>query len=255
MAKMGKKSRSFMRYSENYELIGDLEHFKGESKRVISEFMFRFEKDDRAVFYAENLNVKTQDELNEIKKELSEELRLAGFDGVLELHPTSDATSKSGHIHLWGGIDENIEKIVENYIKAHNLSNKEFLNYTNEDMNENTKHIFIKKLDKVIQKDFETNKKIEFKFEDFERESALKNSKKFDKKNDEFYELLKDVELTLAEFDAYIAELDERELEKLEELKSAGEDVKIVTEAEDLSDFSLSIAEKMLEEFGEYLQC
>jgi len=117
--------------------------FQDDRKKSIMEFMYRFEYNDRAVYFAENIQTLTQNEMQKHIRQLGRSLQLAGAHGVIEFHPSADGTSKSAHIHYWGAIDEEIESIIVGYIKDNRLSNKTYLNYTNEEMGIDREHIII----------------------------------------------------------------------------------------------------------------
>lgn len=153
MAKMSAHSRSFLRYREHAEFIGRTKSFKNESKRELIDFMKRFNYDDRTVYFAENIQTLTKDEMKSFLSLLSHRLEQVGATGVIEFHPTADKTSKSAHIHFWGKHNEQIEKTIVNFIKEHKLSNKSFINYTNEKMYESKTHAI--KNDEIIEYEFD----------------------------------------------------------------------------------------------------
>lgn len=144
MAKMGDKSRSFLRYRELAEFCGNVAEFKADSKAVIAEFMKNFDINDRNVFFAENLNSYTKEQMIALKKELAKQLKAVGYNGVVEFHPTSDQTSKSAHIHLWGTNTPEARAVIEMFVVNNRLSNKNVIDYTNEKMTYNTKHTIAK---------------------------------------------------------------------------------------------------------------
>lgn len=155
MAKtISKNSRSFLRFIRYSQSIGYSQEFsylfqmfynskKSKNKTLkvkdVRDWLLKKKKDEREVFYAENLNNKNEHELQEIRRELAEHInnRLLSSDltmkqkeefaGVIELHPTkiySDNTSKNAHIHYWGEYSDLIRVYINEYIEKTNLSNK-----------------------------------------------------------------------------------------------------------------------------------
>lgn len=150
---MGRASRSFLRYRENVSFLGDVKMMKGESKREIIDFMHRFEQNDRSVYFAENIQTMTPDQLKEEVQQLAQKLEEKGANGVVELHPTGDSTSKSAHIHYWGELTDEINNDIIQHIKERRLSNKTYLNYTNEEMKLGTSHKIVK--DELVEYEFD----------------------------------------------------------------------------------------------------
>lgn len=144
MAKMGRGSRSFLRYREYAAFFGEAVYMETERKKGILDFLHRFEYNDRAVYFAENLQTMTEQQMQAHVEELSGRLHSAGAHGVVEFHPTADGTSKSAHIHYWGQYTDDVEAIIVDYIKENRLSNKTYLNYTNEEMRADTEHKIVK---------------------------------------------------------------------------------------------------------------
>ena len=141
---MGRGSRSFLRYRKNAAFLGEVLYVQTENKKNIIDYMHRFEYNDRAVYFAENLQTMTQDQIHAHLMEISQRLHEYGTNGVVEFHPTADGTSKSAHIHYWGALDGETESIIIDFIKQKRLSNKTYLNYTNEQMREETEHKIVK---------------------------------------------------------------------------------------------------------------
>lgn len=141
---MGRGSRSFLRFRENAAFLGEMVFAQDFSKKNMMEYMHRHEMNDRAVFFAENLQTMSHKELGAKLNDFAKVLHDHGANGVLEFHPTADRTSKSAHIHYWGKLDEAIENLIIEYIKEHRLSNKTYLNYTDERMRADTSHQIIK---------------------------------------------------------------------------------------------------------------
>ena len=153
MAKMGRGSRSFLRYREYAAFFGEAVYMETERKKGILDFLHRFEYNDRAVYFAENLQTMTEQQMQTHVEELSNRLHNAGVHGVVEFHPTADGTSKSAHIHYWGVYTDDVEAIITRYIKENRLSNKTYLNYTNEEMRADTEHKIVK--GKLVEYAFE----------------------------------------------------------------------------------------------------
>lgn len=153
MAKMGRGSRSFLRFRENAAFMGEMLFVQDYSKKNMMEYMHRFEMNDRAVFFAENLQILSQKQLSTKLDDFAKVLHDHGANGVLEFHPTADSTSKSAHIHYWGELNEGIENLIIYYIKEHRLSNKTYLNYTDERMKTDTSHKVV--LGELIEYEFD----------------------------------------------------------------------------------------------------
>jgi len=170
---MSTSSRSFLRFREYSEPVGDVRMMKDESKREILEFMHRFEINRRTVYFAENIQTLTKEEVKNLVKELAH--RLENQHGMLEFHPTGDNTSKSAHIHWWGSHNQEVEDIITDFIKEQRLSNKTYLNYTNREMQVGKSHKIFK--DELIENEFITKEeKKEVKREKLdEEEIAIKN--------------------------------------------------------------------------------
>jgi hypothetical protein len=132
--KISLASRSFLRFREFSQMIGSVKSMQNEIKRVVLEFMHRFEINERAVFFAENIQIMEKDDIIKLLKELAHRLEKANQNGVIEIHPTGDYTSKSAHIHWWGKYNNDVEEIITKFIIEKRLSNKLNLNYTNADI-------------------------------------------------------------------------------------------------------------------------
>jgi hypothetical protein len=131
MAKMSAGSRSFLRFRNYAKPLGDTRGVWQYSKKFVMDFMQRQNINDRAVFFAENVQIMTKDEILETVDRLAKKLTEIGSNGVIEIHPSADGTSKSAHIHFWGVLNEEVEETIVNFIKENRLSNKPYLNYTN----------------------------------------------------------------------------------------------------------------------------
>jgi hypothetical protein len=133
-AVMGAASRSFLRHREFAEPLGDMIVYERFPKKEVLEAMHRMGNNERAVFFAENLQTMTPEEIRAHLAELASRLNRAGASGFIEFHPSADTTSKSAHIHYWGSDADAFSRLIEDYIKEERLSNKPFLNYTNEEL-------------------------------------------------------------------------------------------------------------------------
>ena len=147
---MSTNSRSFLRFREYSKAIGDVNIMMTESKRDILDFMHRFNINQRAVFFAENIQTLTKEEVKYLVTKLANKLEKE--QGVIEFHPTGDDTSKSAHIHWWGIYNNKVEDIISNFIKYNRLSNKLYLNYTNSDIKVNKLYKNVRS--KIIKKEF-----------------------------------------------------------------------------------------------------
>ncbi len=131
-AVMGAGSRSFLRHREFAEPLGDMVIYESFPKKEVLAAMHRTGNNERAVFFAENLQTMTPEEIREHLEALAGRLNRAGASGFIEFHPSADTTSKSAHVHYWGSDADAFAPIIEDYIKEERLSNKPFLNYTDE---------------------------------------------------------------------------------------------------------------------------
>lgn len=207
MAKVSGKSRSFLRNREDAVFIGDFEgliRYEIHSKKDILDYMKRHSLDDRAVFFAENLRIKTREELEILKQDLYNRLSAIGADGIAELHLSGDGTSKDAHIHFWGVFTDLVKDVIEEWIRDNRLSNKIALEYTSEEFD---KEILEYKNGKLYKVSFEAKEGQEKKekilnevanIEDFETEIALNNEKE-----SKFFEIMQNVENILEELQNY----------------------------------------------------
>jgi len=217
MAKMGVSSRSFLRFGGYAELLGNVMAVAGMSKKNIMDFMHLHEINDRAVFFAENIQTLTDAEIREHLSNLRGRLIEIGADGVIEFHPTADGTSKSAHIHYWGKFDERVEEVIEGYIKENRLSNKTNLNYTDPRMKTGKTHRIVK--GELVEFQFEeedgkiTRETIEIE-PIAEEEIALKNKVKRSSFLDEIIEYC---DAIMEELDA---EIPDENRDRVEEAKA-----------------------------------
>jgi len=234
MPKMSNKSRSFLRDRENAVFLGNIASFtsafKKVSKQDLIDYMFRNETNDRAVFFAENLKIKTKSELEKIKKEIKKALDAVNADGIVELHISADRTSKDAHIHFWGKYNDEIKEVIENFIKTNNLSNKFALEYTNSDFDE--KYVNVNAyINKVVIKEEE---KQVLDLETYENEKALNNIKE----KDTFKILMSEVDEILEELQNYYFEDKIDEEVEIEDIDSYLEDIDKFLEEENDDFFS-----------------
>jgi len=164
MAKMGRSSRSFLRFREYSIFLGDVRAYESMTKADTIAFMHRENIDDRAIFFAENIAIMSKKEIKNTVKELADKLKSISANGVIEIHPTADGTSKSAHIHYWGKFNKEVEDIIIEYIKNNRLSNKSYLNYTS---------------DKIFKKDkihklLKNGELVEYKFNKDEKTGKIK---------------------------------------------------------------------------------
>lgn len=149
------KSRSFLRFSKYAAPVGENVifqklwlRFENEGKKSIKNtsvadlrnYLIKKNKDEREVYYAENLNFKDESGLQNLKNSLSryilkrlkdKKIDISDFAGIVELHPTklyADETSKNAHIHYWGQYSKIVSQFINEYIQKENLSNKIGLN-------------------------------------------------------------------------------------------------------------------------------
>jgi len=235
MAKMSRKSRSFLRERDNAVFLGAIKDFASAFKKVskndLIEYMYRNDFDDRAVFFAENLRIKTKKELEVLKRQIKKEFRNKGVNGVIELHIGADGTSKDAHIHYWGEYNEDIKKLIEKFIKENNLTNKYALEYTSDKFG--NKHIDVNSfIDKIEVRDFkEKNEKKELKLSDFENETALENETKFEK---EFYRKIEQVDEILNELECFYEDKNKDEITEIQ-VNDTDELNKLIKELEDFT--------------------
>ncbi len=216
MAKVSPKSRSFLRNRQDAVYVGDFEElikrYEITRKGDILDYMKRHGLDDRAVFFAENLKIKTREEIELLKEDLYNRLRAVGADGIAELHLSGDGTSKDAHIHYWGVYNDLVKDVIEEWIKDNRLSNKAALEYTSEEFDTKILEMKNGKLYEVGFKEGEEKKeKILEKIahiEDFEAEKALENEKE-----SKFYEVMQNVQAILEELEAYYFGQKETEVE------------------------------------------
>ena len=130
---MSPKSKSFGRFKEFMTVVGekfDNDFIRQNSVPDLREYLTRWEYNEREVFYAENLDIKTNSELQAIKKDITRYVnsRLNDFGkkitGIIELHPQGDKTSKNAHIHYWGEDSAFVGQFINEYIQQNNLTNK-----------------------------------------------------------------------------------------------------------------------------------
>jgi hypothetical protein len=196
LAKLGKSSRSFLRYRENVNFLGELFSMRGESKKDIIEFMYRFNYNDRSIYFAENIQILTQSELLNVLDNLTIELNKINANGIIEFHPTADGTSKSAHIHYWGEYTKQVDETIKNFIKNNRLSNKEYLNYTNSKIKDGT--IYKVEDDKLNEYSIE-NDELVLKSQEELDESSLAIDNMI---NEELAPYLDELELTGEEIDS-----------------------------------------------------
>jgi hypothetical protein len=99
----------------------------GNTNRALKEYLKLFGIDEREVYYAENLNTKSDRELKALLSDLVSLLRAKTSEdmkGLVEFHPTSDRTMKSAHIHYWGADVKSITPIIEEFIATNLLTNR-----------------------------------------------------------------------------------------------------------------------------------
>jgi len=130
MAKMlGQNSRSFGRLKSFKFMRGiniDQNFIDKITKKELLRFMHINGYDEREVFYAENINSKTLEEILDINFRLSKYITEHTKDlrGIVEIHPTSDYTTKSAHIHYWGEKSKEVAPIISKFIRDNFLTNK-----------------------------------------------------------------------------------------------------------------------------------
>lgn len=135
-------SGSFLRHKTFAEGLNvDNNFIQNSSKMEVKRWLHQFNYDEREVFFAENLNTKTLDELKKIKKDLSKyilrrlkeegysEKEIQKIKGIVELHPTGkdfkeDPTMINSHIHYWGGSSLIIKPFINEFIAKYKLSNR-----------------------------------------------------------------------------------------------------------------------------------
>jgi len=131
--KLSQKSRSFGRYKKLGLIYGvniDNDFIYSNTNIALKEYLKLFNLDEREVFYAENLNIKSSKELKTLLKKLAKYIESESAllnetpKGIVEFHPTSDQTMKNAHIHYWGERVSFVKNFIENFIKIENLSNK-----------------------------------------------------------------------------------------------------------------------------------
>ena len=137
---MSPNSTSFLRFKEFSEGINlsMTSNAFGNSKTDNLSYMMSNQLDKREVFYAENINIKTEIQIKNIKKKLGEfiqdELKKEGkwAKGIVEIHPTKpdlvgkrvDYTSKHAHIHYWGNNPQLVAPLINKFIIKNKLTNK-----------------------------------------------------------------------------------------------------------------------------------
>lgn len=216
MAKVSPKSRSFLRNRQDAVFVGDFEElikrYEITRKGDILDYMKRHGLDDRAVFFAENLKIKTREEIEHLKEDLYNRLRAVGADGIAELHLSGDGTSKDAHVHYWGVYNDLVKDVIEEWIQDNRLSNKIALEYTSEDFDTKILEFKNGKLYEVGFKEGEEKKEKVLEeiapIEDFEAEKALENEKE-----SKFYEVMQNVEAILEELESYYFGQKETEVE------------------------------------------
>lgn len=144
--KISSKSSSFGRLKIYMEGLNIDNHFiQNSTKSDVLKWVIRHGHDSREVFFAENLNIKTDDELRKIKKDIVKYIVKRLYEdgyvkedverikGIIELHPTSrqdefkkryDPTMINGHIHYWGGHSNIVKKYINEFIVRNRLSNR-----------------------------------------------------------------------------------------------------------------------------------
>lgn len=144
--KISSKSSSFGRLKIYMEGMNIDNHFiQNSTKSDVLKWVIRHGHDSREVFFAENLNIKTDEELKKIKKDIVKYIIKRLYEdgypkedierirGIIELHPTSrqneskkryDPTMINGHIHYWGGHSNIVKKYINEFIVRNRLSNR-----------------------------------------------------------------------------------------------------------------------------------
>jgi hypothetical protein len=204
MAKMSAGSRSFLRFRNYAKPLGDTRGVWQYSKKFVMDFMQRQNINDRAVFFAENVQIMTKDEILETVDRLAKKLTEIGSNGVIEIHPSADGTSKSAHIHFWGVLNEEVEETIVNFIKENRLSNKPYLNYTNPKFEVGKSHKI--ENNEIIEREFVEDEKKEVAREKYDEiQIAKKND--FQKLDDylvSFKEKIKELNLLFENLDTEI---------------------------------------------------
>ncbi len=249
MAKVSRKSRSFLRNREDAIFAGDIEEiitkYEITGKKDILDYMQRHNLNDRAVFFAENLKIKTREELEALKADLYNRLNAINADGIAELHLSGDGTSKDAHIHFWGAYNDLVKDVIEEWIKDNKLSNKIALEYTSKEFDEKILEYKKGKLYKVTFEEREGREKKEkildeiASIEDFEAEIALNNEKE-----SKFFEIMQNVENILEELQSYYFV---EEKEEKEEVKEEIKEVKIENIDDYLKDLDRFIEDEEVE--------
>ena len=247
MAKIGKSSRSLLRDKENAVFTQDIYAISEWPKPLILEFLHRNEINDRAVFFAENLQMKTAQEIEELKADLAARLEAVGASGIAELHLSGDGTSKSAHIHWWGVYTDEVARTIEEFIADNRLSNKTHLEYTSEEFDNRLLRL---KDGELIETTFEPGpegiERIEKEFadlEEFEERAAAQTEEKKEKRS-----ISSILDELLIEIDSYLEEPKEEIRDK--EIEELFEEIdEIETELDGIWGSGI---DKYLEELEEY---
>lgn len=221
MAKIGKSSRSLLRDKENAVFTQDIYAISEWPKPLILEFLHRNNINDRAVFFAENLQMKTAQEIEELKADLAARLEAVGASGIAELHLSGDGTSKSAHVHWWGVYTDEVAQTIEEFIADNRLSNKTHFEYTSEEFD---KRLLKLKDGELIETTFEPGpegiERIEKEFaglEEFEERAAIEREEKKEKRSISSIldELLIEIDSYLEEPVEAAEEIRDKEIEEL----------------------------------------
>ncbi len=133
MPPISPKSRSFLRQEKGksnekefaYGVNIPQNFLIKNSKSALRDWVIQFHN-DKCVVNADLLNIKTLDEIKYIKKDLgdylTEKFKDSEFKGIVDLHPTSDTTCNTGHIHYWGSGAKEMEKAISEYVVEKGLS-------------------------------------------------------------------------------------------------------------------------------------
>lgn len=133
MPPISPKSRSFLRLERGKSNAKEFAHGVNipqefiikNSKSTLRKWMIQFHN-DKCVVNADLLNIKTREEIKHIKKDLgdylTEKFKDTEFKGIVDLHPTSDTTCNTGHIHYWGSGAKKMERAISEYVVEKGLS-------------------------------------------------------------------------------------------------------------------------------------
>lgn len=244
---MSPNSKSFARYKEFITGIGTIHNdfLRVNSKEAIKEYLIRFGYDEREVLYAENLDIKTKNELQSIKKAISSYVNKRMEDigqvsnGIIDLHPQGDKTSKHAHIHYWGENSALASQFISEFIHINGLTNKS---------EENLSYGFMEA--KGFYRIDKSGVVHDIKNKTFYEETDL-GMKAYDAKTKEQIEIAKLEEVKLPgiyqEFDSTVDHLDNilNELERMTNVRFEYE--------ESIQEFSLDDIDKIFSDFDEQM--